>query len=336
METVGLCHTDLSMGVGGAITDVPKILGHEGTGKVLKIGSKVTHVAVGDPVILSFTWCGDCSPCKSGAPGYCYEFPQGNFIMNDLDETYVLDGQKIDGKFFGQSSFAKIGIVNGPSVVNVKHLNLDADTLAKFGPLGCGFLTGAGAITNAGEAKKDESCVIYGLGGVGFAAIMAAKIAGCNPIIGVDINEKKFDLAKKLGATHVIKGGDDAEVSKQIKELTGGHGAELSLECIGGSRFVQNAVDNACHLGKIVYVGLAGMEDVISIPSFPFMIGGKKLIGCTEGNARPYEFIEKMIGWHAKGQFPIEELQKTYKIEDFQLAVDDMKKGNVIKPILKY
>ncbi|KAG2735854.1 hypothetical protein G9P44_002068 [Scheffersomyces stipitis] len=334
MKSTGLCHTDIFMSTGDQ-NGGPKILGHEGTGIVLKIGSKVTNVSVGDPVILSFTYCDKCPPCKSGVPGYCYEFPQGNLVNNDLEDTFVLDNQKIEAKFFGQSSFSKVGVVNEASVIGVKDLNVDPETLKRFGPLGCGFLTGAGAIYNAGEAKKGESCVIYGLGGVGFAGMMAAKIAGCNPIIGVDINQNKLDLAKKFGATHTILGGDDDEVHKKIVEITG-YGADLSLECIGGSRFINNAINNASHCGKIVYVGLGSFTDVLSLPTFPFMMGGKKLIGCTEGNAVPREFIPKMIEWHSKGQFPIEELQKVYKVEDFAQALADMKAGTVVKPILVY
>ncbi|KAK6459345.1 alcohol dehydrogenase [Scheffersomyces xylosifermentans] len=334
MHSVGLCHSDIFMGVGDPDT-FPRILGHEGTGYVAKVGSKVTSVEVGDPVILSFTYCDECSQCKAGYPGYCYDFIQKNLLGTDTDVTYTLDGEKVGGKFFGQSSFAKRAVVNDTSVVNVKSLNIKKEDLAKFGPLGCGFQTGAGSIYYSGDAKAGESCVVYGLGGVGFAGIMAAKIAGCNPIIGVDTNERKFELAKKLGCTHTIKAGTDEEVHDQIVEITG-HGADLSFECIGGSRFVQNAINNANNRGKIVYVGVASFTETIEVPSLAFMTGGKKLIGSTEGDAHPQKFIPKMIEWHSKGQFPVEDLQKFYKIEDFQKAVDDMKNGNVIKPILMY
>lgn len=334
MHSVGLCHSDIFIGLGDPAT-FPRILGHEGTGYVAKIGAKVTSVEVGDPVVLSFTYCNECSQCKSGYPAYCYEFVPKNLFGSDGNDTYTLEGDKVGGKFFGQSSFAKRAVVNETSCVNVKSLSIKHEDLAKYGPLGCGFQTGAASIYNTGDAQAGESCVVYGLGGVGFAGIMAAKIAGCNPIIGVDINEAKFELAKKLGCTHIIKAGSDEEVHDKILEITG-NGADLSFECIGGSRFVVNAINNANNRGKIVYVGVSSFTETIPIPSLDFMTRGKRLLGSCEGDAHPQKFIPKMIGWHSKGQFPIEVLEKVYKIEEFQKAVDDMKNGNVIKPVLMF
>lgn len=333
LQSCGLCHTDLLLGVGDE--SGPKILGHEGTGTVRKIGAKVTHVNIGDPVILSFTYCGDCTPCKAKSNGACYDFPQGNFIYNDLEDTYVLDGTKVNGKFFGQSSFAKTAVVNGASVVNVESLDIPFADLLKFGPLGCGYLTGAGAVINAGEAKEGESCVIYGLGGVGFSALMAAKISGCNPIIAVDILDSKLEIAKEFGATHTIKAGTDQEVHDKILEITG-KGASLSIECIGGAKFVENAINNASNLGKIVFVGLASFDETITIPTFPFLSSGKKLIGCMEGSALPSEFIPKMIQWYREGRYPIDKLEKFYKIEDYQTAIEEFKGGKVVKPVLLF
>ncbi|KAK6199540.1 alcohol dehydrogenase [Scheffersomyces amazonensis] len=329
MTSVGLCHTDITF---GKIGDSPKILGHEGTGNVIKIGSKVTNAKVGDPVLLSFSSCNNCKPCKH-VPGFCTTFNEINFGLSN--DVFTLNDQKIDGKFFGQSSFSKKSVVNESSIVNVKDLNLDAETLQKFGPLGCGFLTGSGAVYKAGAAKKGESCVVYGLGGVGLAGIMAAKIAGCYPIIGVDINDKKLELSKELGATHIVKAGNDKEVHDKIFEITDG-GADVSLESIGGPKFVQAAIDNAANFGRIVFVGFGGFEDIIQVKSFDFMSTGKTLIGCVEGNSRPQEFIPQLIEWHSQGLFPIEKLETFYKIEDFNKALADMKTGTTTKAILTF
>lgn len=335
MSSVGLCHTDIviaSLQVDGP----PKILGHEGCGFVKKIGSKVSNCVIGDRVLLSFDFCKLCSNCLKSKEAYCREFNPLNLENKDSDVTFKTStDETVLGKFFGQSSFSKYSVVSDSCIVNLRNTGVPDDAMDVLGPFGCGFQTGAGAIINAAGAAEGESCVVYGLGGVGLAAIMAAKVAGCSPIIGVDLLETKLEKAKSVGATHVIKPGTDEDVHNKIREFTG-NGADISFECIGGPRFVQNAVKNAAPLGRIVYVGVGGFEDTIQIPLFPFMSAGKQLIGCIEGNATPSKFIPKMIEWYLNGQFPIEQIETQYPVQDFEKAILDVKSGKTIKAILKF
>lgn len=335
MIAVGLCHTDILLSQTQQ-QDV-RVLGHEGSGYVRKIGSKVTNCEIGDPVLLSFTFCGSCSSCDAKHPAYCEKFNSLNLLECEHEgETFTADsGAKITGKFFGQSSFSKFSVVNYRLMVNVKKFNLTREQLIKLAPLGCGFQTGAGGILNSGCAQPGDSAVVYGLGGVGMAAIMAAKVAGCNPVIGVDLLESKIEKAKKVGATHGIRGGNPEEIRKQLLEITG-TGPDLSFECIGGSKFVENAVENAGVRGRIVYVGVGLFADVLQIPSFPFMAAGKQLIGSVEGDAIPSDFVPKMIEWYLEGKFPVEEVETVYPIREFQTALQDLKSGKTIKPILEF
>lgn len=334
MSSVGLCHTDISMAINQE-EDLSNILGHEGSGVVKKIGPAVVSCAVGDPVLLSFNFCKVCENCTRGREAYCHASWSMNAIHEDPDNTYEASGKKVLGKFFGQSSFSRLAVVSDACIVNVKEFDLTLEQLDTLGPLGCSFQTGVGAIINASQAKKGESCVVYGLGGVGLAGIMAAKIVGCNPIIAVDISHEKLDLAKELGATQVVLAGKDEQVHLKILELTG-TGADISLECVGGARFVESSVKNAGVLGRIVFVGLGNLEEVLSIPSFPFMLAGKQLIGCIEGNSTPKDFVPKMIRWHLNGIFPFDKIEKEYPIEDFNTALQDMKKGKTVKAVLKF
>lgn len=336
MSSVGLCGTDIA--VAANQTEDVRILGHEGSGTVKKIGSKVTNCSPGDPVLLSFAFCKDCDSCNNGYELYCQQFIPLNTNPSEdeiPDIFQTLAGTWAAGKFFGQSSFSKFSVVNSTLVVNLKDFNLSQEQLDKLGPLGCGIQTGCGAVLNAGGATKGESIVIYGLGGVGMAGVMAAKIAGCYPIIVVDIVQSKIDMAIELGATHGIVGGSDEDAHKRILELTG-TGARLSVVCVGGKSFVEKAVNNSGIRGKVVYVGLGRPGEFIEIPSVPFMMTGKQLIACIEGNATPPEFVPKMVNWYLEGKFAIDKIEKEYSIEDFQQALDDIKSGKAIKPILKF
>lgn len=336
MSSVGLCHTDIALG--STQSEDARILGHEGSGTVKKVGSNVKNCAPGDPVLLSFSFCEDCSSCKTGNQAYCESLAELNMTTCETEDAGTFKtstGGWAKGKFFGQSSFSKFSVVNASLVVNLRGFDLTREQLDKLGPLGCGFQTGSGAILNAGGAKKGESVVVYGLGGVGMAGVMAAKIAGCYPIIAVDIVQSKIDMAIELGATHGIVGGNNEEVHKKILELTG-TGADLSLESIGGKRFVETALNNCGLCGRVVFVGLGPMEDVIEIPSFPFMMAGKKLIACIEGNAYPPEFVPKMVKWFLEGSFAVDKIEKEYPIQEFHQALDDVKNGKTIKAILKF
>ncbi|SGZ52926.1 CIC11C00000003555 [Sungouiella intermedia] len=335
MVALGLCHTDIFVST-NQMNDT-SILGHEGAGFVRKIGSGITHCNVGDPVVLSFTYCGACNLCKKTDVSYCEQFTPLNMMACESEgETFSsTTGIKPIGKFFGHSSFSKFSVVSGKLVVNVKDFNLTLDQLKLLSPLGCGFQTGAGSILNTGNAKEGETVAVYGLGGVGISAIMGAKIAGCSKIVAIDIKQSKLDLALKVGATHTILAGDNNEVRKKLHEITDG-GPDLSFECIGGPIFVQNALDNAANKGRVVFVGVGKPEDVLNIAVFPFLVSGKQLIAGVEGDSVPTEFIPRLIRHYLKGEFPVEEIETRFPFADFEKALAGMKAGTVTKAILEF
>ncbi|GMM37229.1 hypothetical protein DASC09_045540 [Saccharomycopsis crataegensis] len=333
LKSVGICHTDMAFGMQ---TPIPKIMGHEGSGYVKAVGEAVSVAKIGDPVVLSYSCCGDCKFCKTDRNSYCTSMSTQNLFGTDDDTTFMTEaGERAEGKFFGQSSFSNITVVNESCVVNVKEFDLTEQQMIELAPFGCGIQTGVGAVINAAKAEKGQSVVVYGMGGVGFAVMMAAKMAGCSPIIAVDLVDSKLELAKTLGATHTINGANDQEVHDKIFELTAG-GADLSFECIGGGKFIEAAVNNCGNLGKVIYLGVSALTDVVNIPVLPFLLGGKTLISCLEGNAVPQEFVPKMIKWYLEGELPVDKIEKVYPFEDYMVALGEIQQGKTIKAILKY
>ncbi len=201
---VGVCHTDLVARSGGYPTPFPCVLGHEGSGVVHSVGPGVTKVSPGDHVVLTFNSCGSCTNCRRGAEAYCVQLPVLNALGRRADGTtaYLRDEQPISGHFFSQSSFATFSLATERNVVKVPT-DLPLQLL---GPLGCGIQTGAGTVLNSLAARPGESIVITGTGSVGLSAVMAARIAGCDPIIAIDLLPERLKLAAELGATHVIDG----------------------------------------------------------------------------------------------------------------------------------
>ena len=223
MLATGICHLELLM-AGSPESKLgsryPRILGHEGAGHVRAVGQKVTAAKVGDAVLLSYDYCGKCEFCSNGKLSYCLDFAHLNMIGDSGDVFATTDSQRpVIGKFFGQSSFASLSVVDENCVVNVDGLVQDVAELKLFGPLGCGFQTGAGAVINAGQAQPEDIVVVTGLGAVGMGAVMAANIARCKYIVAVDRVQSRLDLAKTLGATHVLNSTGQDDISGKIKEL---------------------------------------------------------------------------------------------------------------------
>jgi aryl-alcohol dehydrogenase len=202
----GMCHTDLL-----GRTDLigkPVILGHEGSGTIEAIGPGVTGLATGDHVVLSFDSCGGCANCRAAHPAYCAEFFPRNLTGLAMDGSTPAvgeDGKPIAARWFAQSSFASHAIATARNVVRVEP-DLPLELL---GPLGCGIQTGAGSVLIALGVTAGSSIAVFGTGGVGLAAVMAAAVAGAATIIAVDLHPSRLDLAAELGATHTINGADD-------------------------------------------------------------------------------------------------------------------------------
>ncbi len=323
----GVCHTDVVARDLG-IAPFPIVLGHEGSGVVDAVGASVSDLQVGDHVVLSFAHCGNCGHCLTGHPTVCDTFNELNFggAMDDGSHRLAQDGEAL-ATFFGQSSFATYAIAKSRNAVKVDP---EVD-LALLGPLGCGIQTGAGTVLNRLKPEFGSSIVIYGAGAVGLSAVMAAKIIGCQHIIAVDVHDSRLELAKALGATHVLS-GKDVDVVTEIKKITDG-GSHYAIETTGVPLVVKQSLNALRPLGTVAIVGITP-EMSIDVHN-DLMAEGKSMIGVIEGDSIPRVFIPQLIAYYKAGQFPFDKLVKFYDFEDINQAFADSASGVTIKPVLR-
>ncbi|PYH71001.1 NAD(P)-dependent alcohol dehydrogenase [Aspergillus vadensis CBS 113365] len=344
----GICQTDLHFAglENGHGVHYPRVMGHEGAGYVRQVGPSATAAQVGDPVLLSFSACQACQCCRRGHPAHCHNFDPINFestpanrVFWDADADISTDftAPDIFGQFFGQSSFASWTIVEEESVVNVSGLVERREDLQLLAPLGCGVQTGAGAVIKAANAQPEDTVSVLGLGGVGLSAVMGARIAGCRTIIGVARNQARLELALALGATHVVRidpNADERHVTEAVRALTDGLGADVTLETTGVPKLIAEGIRMTANKGRIVQLGTAPENAVLSLPVHEFMVAGKQYMGVVEGDVVPREFVPEMIEWVKKGLLPLHEMVGFYQAEDYRTAISDMKSGKTIKPVL--
>lgn len=331
VKGVGVCHTDISAAAGVVPIPFPTVLGHEGSGVVAAVGPDVTSLAVGDHVAISFNHCRSCDVCTGATPAYCELFAPLNYMGSRLDGSATLHqgDQPMHGNWFGQSSFATKLIANERNAVKVPN-DLPIELL---GPFGCGLQTGAASVLNVLQPKPGDSIAIFGLGGVGLAAVMAAKSADCSTIIAIDLNPARLDLAKELGATHTINPGED-DVVAAVTEIAP-LGVNHSFEAVGIGPVIDQAVKVLRSPGHCVTVGFNGLQHDITIDQGHLLLG-RRLTGVIEGDADPQEWVPRLIEMYRNGEFPFEKLIQTFPFEKINEAVEASKNGSVIKPVLVF
>jgi aryl-alcohol dehydrogenase len=331
----GMCHTDLHARDGYFPNlPYPIVCGHEGAGIVEETGADVTGLAPGDPVVISFPYCGECEPCRAEKISYCTEARalKSGGRRADGSTPMSRDGQPVYSCFFQQSSFATFALAPAKDVVKLRR---DAP-IEMLGPLGCGLQTGAGAVLNVMQPRPGQSIAVYGVGGVGLAGLMAAKIAGCDPIIAIDRLPDRLALARELGATHVLESPRDnnlAETLAEIRRITGG-GTHFALETSAVPQVFRLAVDGLRGLGTCVLVGSARAGTEVSF-EMPWLQGGRTVRGVVQGDSRPREFIPRLVDLLMAGRFPLDRLITRYDFAAVNQAAADATSGAAIKPVLK-
>jgi aryl-alcohol dehydrogenase len=328
----GICHTDLrTQHLWSQLTAGrwPVVFGHEGAGVVEAVGASVKRVRPGDTVVLSYRSCRACPDCAVGHPYYCAHFAPLNVsgTRTDGSATMCAKGRPVYGSFFGQSSFATHALAYEDNAVVV-----DGTTDLKLAaPLGCGVQTGAGTVMNVLELDESSSLAVFGAGGVGLSAVMAARALGVPRIVAIDPVESRRQLAHELGATLVVDPAVE-DVVDVVRRHTGG-GATSSIDTSAIVDAFFQALDCLGARGTCVALG-------VGMPEFTFakerLARGKSLRTSIEGDADPHEFIPKLLELHARGQLPVEKLIRTYRFEDFQQALHAAESGATIKPVLVF
>jgi aryl-alcohol dehydrogenase len=333
IEACGVCHTDMAVRDQQLPTPLPVILGHEGAGVVEKVGSNITHVKPGDRVVMSFNSCGHCPSCDIEKPTYCYNFVPENWLGTRPDGSATArQGEKpVNANFFGQSSFATHAIAHARNVVKVpeRAAHIPAATLA---PLGCGLMTGAGAVLRSMAVRKGLPIAIFGTGAVGLAAVMAAKIAGADPIIAVDVHDSRLAFAQDMGATHVINGRSEDAFAK-IREIAP-QGLAYAFDTTGINTLIQNAFPLLAPLGVLGIVGASPPTDDLVFNEASLMGGGKRVIGILGGDSDLFNFLPELIDHHLAGRFPHDRLIKTFAFSEINEAFHAGESGAVVKPVL--
>jgi aryl-alcohol dehydrogenase len=328
----GICHTDLIIRDQWYPVPLPAVLGHEGAGVVEAVGAAVSKVKPGDHVALSYGSCGACAKCHAGEPWTCHDFFARNFGAARPDGSTALrdDGRAIHSHFFGQSSFATYAVSPERSVVRLAP-DVPLDIVA---PFGCGIQTGAGAVLRAFRPEAGSSIAIFGTGTVGLSAIMAAQIAGCTTIVGVDVRPARLELAGELGATHVFDAGDGDPV-EAIREVTGGVGADFSIDATGSPAVLQQAVYCTGPGGVCGLIGAPPFGTEVSLDMNQILAMGRTLRGIVEGQSIPDVFLPRLIELWRQGRFPVERIMTHYSFDEIERAARDAEEGAVVKPVLR-
>jgi aryl-alcohol dehydrogenase len=329
VTAVGLCHTDLAVQHGHLPQAMPLVAGHEGSGVVTEVGAAVTDVAVGDRVVLSFSVCGRCENCLSGRRAYCLNFAALNFSGARGDGSFTLrdaSGQPVHSRFMGQSSFATYAIVTASDVVKIP----DDAPLEIAGPLGCGIQTGAGTVLNSLAVSAGAAVVVAGAGSVGLAAVMGAKVAGATMIIAIDVMPERLELARSLGATHLINGKTE-DTCARIREISGG-GVPYAIDTTGAAPVIASLLEATTLGARIALLGVT--EPGATLDLALLSAAGKTVIGVYQGDAVPQRFIPQMLALHAAGQFPFDRLITQYRFDQLEEAIADTRSGATVKAVL--
>ena len=322
----GICHTDEAVRKGFR-TPVPTVLGHEGAGIIEKIGPGVNSLHPGDHVVLTFPSCGQCPNCLSGKPNICYQITPlcfGGFQLNG--KTPLSQNGKPLSLFFGQSAFASHAVVDIQTVVKVDP-EID---LRILGPLGCGVQTGAGTVINTFNPQPGSSIVVFGTGGVGLSAVMAAKACGCTKIIATDIVESRLEKALELGATHVINSKKVSNLTAAVYDIVD-QGMDYSFDTTGVENCLITALEVLHRGGDGASVAVAGR---VELEFWSLLFGSKNWHNVTEGDSMPQLFIPRLLEMYKSGIFPFDKIISFFDFEDINKAFESMRDGSAIKPVL--
>jgi aryl-alcohol dehydrogenase len=327
----GMCATDLHGRDGYYNTPYPCVYGHEGAGIVEAVGRNVSTLAVGDHVVMSFPWCGTCDNCRRDMHSHCQKSFDWKFSGKRPDGSTMLSnsGAEVYSAYFQQSSFSTHTLANERFVVKVRK---DAP-LELIGPFACSGQTGAGAVFNTMRPKSGDAFAVFGVGAVGLSGLMAAKVAGCDPIIAIDIHERRLELARALGATHVLNHKANTDVVSEVGRITG-PGVRFSLETSAQPAVLREAVETLMPAGTCVLLGSARSGTEVTL-DMPFLQFGRTVHGVIQGESHPKEFIPQLVDLLMAGKMPLERMITFYELAGINRAAKDAENGVTIKPVLR-
>ncbi|MDX3530766.1 S-(hydroxymethyl)mycothiol dehydrogenase [Streptomyces sp. ID05-39B] len=324
IDACGVCHTDLHYREGGINDDFPFLLGHEAAGVVESVGEGVTDVAPGDFVILNWrAVCGQCRACLRGESWYCFS------THNAKQKMTLLDGTELSPAL-GIGAFAEKTLVAAGQCTKVDP----TVSPAAAGLLGCGVMAGIGAAINTGNVGRGDSVAVIGCGGVGVAAIAGANLAGAAKIIAVDIDDRKLETATKLGATHTVN-SRSADAVEAIRELTGGHGADVVIEAVGRTETYKQAFYARDLAGTVVLVGVPTPEMMLELPLLDVFGRGGALKSSWYGDCLPSRDFPMLIDLYLQGRLDLDAfVTETIALDEVEKAFERMHHGDILRSVV--
>ena len=326
VQACGVCRTDLHYREGAINDDFPFLLGHEAAGVVEQLGTGVEGLSVGDFVILAWRApCGTCRSCLRGRPWYCFASRNARQPMTLVDGTPLSPA-------LGIGAFSELTLVDAGQAVKVD---------SRAGPeaaglVGCGIMAGLGAAMNTGGVTRGDSVAVIGCGGVGNAAIAGARLAGAAVIIGVDIDDRKLELAREFGATHTIN-STRANPIEGIRELTGGNGVNVAIEAIGTPETYEQAFYSRDLAGTVVLVGVPSPEMKIELPLLEVFGRGGALKSSWYGDCLPTRDFPMLIDLYLQGRLDLDRfVSETISIDQVEAAFDKMERGEVLRSVVVF
>ena len=327
LSAAGVCHSDLSLANGTLRQRFPAVLGHEGAGTVVEVGPEVAGLAVGDRVVLNWAPpCRSCWFCRAGEPYLCVNADAASALPYAItvDDEPVYPG-------LGTGAFATETVVGAHACIP-----LPADIpLAEAALLGCAVLTGVGAVLNSARVRAGESVAVIGLGGVGLAALQGARIAGAAEVIAVDPAPAKADLALRLGATHVLR--PSSSLSKEVRAVTGGRGADHAIECVGRAETIRAAWSITRRGGRATILGLGSSTEHVSFSALEVAYFARTLAGCMYGSTDPSVDVPRLLEYYRAGRLDLSGLVTDHiALPEVDAAFDRMRTGTGARTLIHF
>jgi alcohol dehydrogenase len=332
MRAAGLCHSDLSVINGDRPRPMPMAIGHEGAGEIVEVGAEVKDLRVGDHVVAAFVpCCGSCEPCTHGRPALCEPGFKANSAGVLLSGARRIHRNNSDvNHHLGVSAFAEYAVMARESLVKVDS-TLPFDEAAVFG---CAVMTGVGAVTNTVQPAPGSSIAVVGLGGVGLAALLGARVIEAATIVACDLSDEKLALARELGATHTINASDPQAVDR-VKELTRG-GVHYAFEMAGSVKAMELSYKITRRGGTTVTAGLSNPQHLFSIPHVSIVAEERTIKGSYLGSCDPARDIPRYIEWYRAGKLPVDRLlSERIRLDDINAAFDRLADGKSVRQIVQ-
>ncbi len=324
VQACGVCHTDLHYREGGINDEFPFLLGHEAAGLVETVGPGVTHVAVGDFVVLNWrAVCGECRACKRGRPWYCFN------THNAAQKMTLTDGTELSPAL-GIGAFADKTLVHEGQCTKVDP---SADPAAA-GLLGCGVMAGFGAAVNTAPVRQGDTVAVIGCGGVGDAAVAGAVYAGARQVIAVDTSDEKLGWAKEFGATDTVNAASE-DVVARLRELTGGFGPDVVIDAVGRPETFRQAFDARDLAGTVVLVGVPNPEMVLELPLIEVFGHGGATKSSWYGDCLPERDFPLLIDLWQQGRFALDRfVSERISLDEVEQAFHKMHEGGVLRSVV--